>query len=126
MRVDDLLMDDAKVYINRLKGSTSLVHPIAGDELRLLRRYISTRKQQTGQFLPWLFLSEQNTQLHRNTVINILKQASKLGKIRHVSPHMLRHGCGYYLANKNVPLRVIQDYLGHRDVNNTVKYTKLS
>ena len=39
---------------------------------------------------------------------------------------MLRHSCGYYLANSGQDLRLIQDYLGHRDVNHTAHYTKLA
>ncbi len=39
---------------------------------------------------------------------------------------MLRHGCSYYLANISYNLRIIQDYLGHKNVQNTVIYTRLS
>jgi type 1 fimbriae regulatory protein FimB len=42
----------------------------------------------------------------------------------HVHPHMLRHGCGYALANRGYDLRVIQDYLGHRDPKHTTRYTR--
>lgn len=77
MRVDDLLLEDAKLYINRIKGSSSLVHPIVGDELRLIRRYLHIRKLLKGEGLPRLFLSEQQSKLHRNSVINIVKNASE-------------------------------------------------
>ena len=40
--------------------------------------------------------------------------------------HQLRHGCGYYLANKGCDLRLIQDYLGHVQIQNTVRYTALN
>lgn len=119
-------MDEAKIYIRRIKGSNDFVHPIEGDELRLLRRYLAIRQQKSSHYLPWLFLSEQEGQLHRNTVIDIVKQASKHAGTGHIHPHMLRHGCGYHLANKGAPLRVIQDYLGHKEINNTVRYTKIS
>lgn len=76
IRVDDLLLNDAKLYVNRLKGSTSLVHPIAGDEMRLIRRYLSIRNLKNGTFLPRLFFSEQQSQFHRNSIINIVKQSS--------------------------------------------------
>jgi len=39
-------------------------------------------------------------------------------------PHTLRHSCGYYLANKSHDLRLIQDYVGHRDPKHTVHYTR--
>ena len=43
-----------------------------------------------------------------------------------VHPHMLRHGCGYKLANDGVDTRTLQDYLGHRQIANTVRYTELA
>ena len=41
-----------------------------------------------------------------------------------VHPHTLRHSCGYSLANKSHDLRLIQDYLGHRNPKHTVHYTR--
>jgi type 1 fimbriae regulatory protein FimB/type 1 fimbriae regulatory protein FimE len=43
-----------------------------------------------------------------------------------VHPHMLRHACGYKLANDGQDTRAIQAYLGHRNINHTVRYTELS
>jgi type 1 fimbriae regulatory protein FimB/type 1 fimbriae regulatory protein FimE len=43
-----------------------------------------------------------------------------------IHPHMLRHACGYYLANQGQDTRVIQAYLGHADIRNTVIYTELA
>ena len=43
-----------------------------------------------------------------------------------VHPHMLRHACGFALANKGVDTRTIQDYLGHKSIQHTVKYTQLA
>ncbi|HFV9295705.1 TPA: tyrosine-type recombinase/integrase, partial [Serratia fonticola] len=40
-----------------------------------------------------------------------------------VHPHMLRHSCGYALADDGIDTRLIQDYLGHRNIQNTVIYT---
>ena len=42
-----------------------------------------------------------------------------------VHPHMLRHACGFYLANKGMDTRAIQHYLGHRNMQHTVRYTQL-
>ena len=95
-------------------------NPIEGDELRLLRKYLRTRNLN----LPWLFLSERGGPLSRHTVIYTIDQAAKKAGLEHVTPHMLRHGCGYYLANKGYDLRLIQDYLGHRDPKHTARYTR--
>ena len=43
-----------------------------------------------------------------------------------VNPHMLRHACGYNLANDGVDTRMLQAYLGHTNIQSTVLYTKLA
>jgi site-specific recombinase XerD len=39
---------------------------------------------------------------------------------------MLRHACGYALANKGTDTRTLQAYLGHRSIQSTVRYTELA
>jgi site-specific recombinase XerD len=51
-------------------------------------------------------------------------KAAKLGFKIH--PHMLRHACGYALANKGHDTRALQAYLGHKNIQHTVRYTELS
>jgi len=43
-----------------------------------------------------------------------------------VHPHMLRHACGFKLANDGVDTRALQHYLGHKSIQHTVRYTELS
>ena len=43
-----------------------------------------------------------------------------------VNPHMLRHACGYALANKGLDTRTLQAYLGHRSINSTTRYAALA
>jgi site-specific recombinase XerD len=43
-----------------------------------------------------------------------------------IHPHMLRHSCGYKLANDGIDTRTLQAYLGHRSIQHTVRYTELS
>jgi site-specific recombinase XerD len=43
-----------------------------------------------------------------------------------VHPHMLRHACGYALANAGHDTRALQAYLGHKNIQHTVRYTELS
>jgi site-specific recombinase XerD len=40
--------------------------------------------------------------------------------------HMLRHACGYKLANDGHDTRALQAYLGHRNIQNTTRYTALA
>ena len=55
----------------------------------------------------------------------------RLGKIAEIvvqatSPYMLRHACGYALANRGHDTRALQAYLGHRNIQHTVRYSELS
>jgi type 1 fimbriae regulatory protein FimB len=122
MRRDAIDVKRSRLWVNRLKGSLSVEHPIAGDELRAVKRYLATRENS----LPWLFVSERQTQLTRQAVNYIVRVAGENAKLGRVWPHMLRHSCGYYLADKGTDLRTMQDYLGHRDPKHTAHYTRVA
>ena len=69
------------------------------------------------------FVSERRRTLHRSTVNLLLEKYSAASFALHAHPHMLRHACGYALADLGADARLIQDYLGHRCIAHTVKYT---
>ena len=62
------------------------------------------------------------------TTSNFLKLVKRSGKAvaMRATPHMLRHACGYALANQGTDTRTIQGYLGHKNIQHTVRYTELS
>ncbi|MFC3193192.1 tyrosine-type recombinase/integrase [Marinicella sediminis] len=122
VKLSDLNLKQSRIWINRLKNGLSVEQPIDGVELRAIKRYLSTRNDS----LPWLFTSERSQPLTRQSVNYIIKSAGKRAGVGSVNPHMLRHSCGYYLANKGYDLRLIQDYLGHRDPKHTVHYTRIA
>src|SRR5262245_39652499 len=122
MRRNQLDVKRSRLWVERLKGSLSVEHPIAGDELRAIKRYLAAREDN----LPWLFLSERHTQLTRQAVKYIVRLAGEKARPGRVWPHMLRHSCGYYLADRGTDLRTMQDYLGHRDPKHTAHYTRVS
>ncbi|HET6926048.1 MAG TPA: tyrosine-type recombinase/integrase [Hyphomicrobiaceae bacterium] len=122
MRRSQLDVKRSRLWVARLKGSLSVEHPIAGDELRAIKRYLATREDK----LPWLFVSERQAQLTRQAVNYIVRLAGENAKLGRVWPHMLRHSCGYYLADKGTDLRTMQDYLGHRDPKHTARYTRVA
>src|SRR5215831_12179230 len=64
MRRDNVNLETSRVWVNRRKGSLSVEQPIAGDELRAIKRYLATR----DEGLPWLFVSERGTQMTRQAV----------------------------------------------------------
>src|SRR3954447_24448494 len=120
MRRDELDLDRARLWVRRLKGGLSVEQPIAGDELRAIRRYLATR----SDALPWLFVSERGQPMTRQAVNYLVAAAAERAGLADVHPHTLRHSCGFALADKGDDLRLIHDYLGHRDPRHTVHYTR--
>lgn len=120
LRCDELDLDRARLWVSRLKGGLSVEQPIAGDELRAIKRYLATRTDA----LPWLFISERCQPLTRQAVNYLIGAEAERASLPSVHPHTLRHSCGFTLADKGHDLRLIQDYLGHCDPRHTVHYTR--
>ncbi|KNC89459.1 tyrosine-type DNA invertase [Trabulsiella odontotermitis] len=124
LRTSDIDLRDKVIYIRRLKGGFSTVHPLTQDELPHLKRWIKQRNQMRGADSEWLFLSQKGGQLSRKHVYTLIKRYGEAANISVTShPHMLRHACGYALADSGADTRLIQDYLGHRNIRHTVIYT---
>lgn len=117
----DLDFKEKLLKVHRLKGCKPSLHPMTRDELKLITEYLKSRPKWAADDL--LFASERGA-MCRQAVNHILRDLSRLIGFR-VTPHMLRHSCGYYLINKGTDLRTVQEYLGHRDINSTVIYTEL-
>lgn len=126
IRLKDLDFDAARIYVRRLKGSLSTHQPIEGDELRSIRAWLKIRENYPNSNSNYLFLSERGP-LTRQAVNYLVEQTGKRAKSGFkVNPHMLRHSTGYFLANKGYDTRLIQDYLGHRNITHTIRYTRTS
>jgi integrase len=109
------------LHIRRLKSGNPSIHPLYGIELRSLHGV--QRKYPPS---PYVFTSELGGTLSDSTVRKMVARAGELAGIPFpVHPHMLRHATGFYLANKGFDTRAIQAYLGHRNINHTVRYTDL-
>ena len=80
MRRDSVDVKRSRVWVARLKNSLSVEQPIAGDELRAIKRYLATREDN----LPWLFISERQAQLTRQAVnynVRVAGEMAKLGRV---------------------------------------------
>jgi integrase len=108
-------------HVRRLKGSVDSVHTLDRDEVSALR------KLKADSTSPFVFVSERGGPLSPDTIARIVERAGEAAKLGfHVHPHMLRHATGYALANDGTDTRLIQDFLGHASIANTVRYTKLA
>jgi type 1 fimbriae regulatory protein FimB len=103
LRRDELDLDRARLWVRRLKGGLSVEQPIAGDELRAIKRYLTTRTDT----LPWLFVSERGQPVTRQAVNYLIATAAERAGLSRVHPHTLRHSCGFALADKGHDLRLI-------------------
>lgn len=122
LRWSDVDLSEGTIYIRRIKGSRSGRHPLQGDEMRGLKKL-----KRDYEPSPFVFTGNRHTPLSERTISHIVHQAGLLAGFDFpVHAHLLRHACGYYLANKGVDTRTIQDYLGHANIQNTVRYTQLS
>jgi site-specific recombinase XerD len=124
LRWSDVDLAQGTIYCRRAKGSRSSVHPLKRDEAAALERLRRERKREGS---PFVFQSERGEQMTRSGFWRLVASAGeRAGLPVKAYAHLLRHSCGYYLANKGCDLRLIQDYLGHKQVQNTVRYTALN
>ncbi|NJO98868.1 MAG: tyrosine-type recombinase/integrase [Pleurocapsa sp. CRU_1_2] len=115
-------LKDGYLAIHRVKHGHDSVHPLRSPELRALRQLILNYPD-----TQYVFVSERKAPLSTRSVRQIISRAGKLaGLTFSVHSHQLRHACGYYLASQGHDTRAIQDYLGHRNIQHTVRYTRLS
>jgi integrase len=107
------------LHARRVKKGKPSVRPIRGDEMRALRKLPRTS--------PYVFRTERQTQFTADAINRQIKAIGKRAGIPFpVHAHMLRHSCGFKLANDGHDTRAIQAWLGHANINHTVRYTELS
>ncbi len=115
--------DSRVLHVARLKQGLSTTHPLRRDELRVIKAWLAVRTAMEPEGETF-FLSERRRPLSRKTVCALIRRyGERAGLAVDVHPHMLRHACGYALAGQGADTRLIQDYLGHRNIQHTVQYT---
>ena len=123
LRWDQVDFATATLHVRRVKQGSASTHPVLGDELRALRRL--QRDQEPSS--PFVFPSERGSPFTTAGFARTVERAgaeANLGFKAH--PHMLRHACGFALASKAHDTRALQAYLGHKNIQHTVRYTELS
>jgi integrase len=122
LRWEQVDFKTATLHVRRVKNGAPATHPLTGRELRELRRH----KRESAQS-PFVFVSERGAPLSAPGFSRMIERAAiaaKLGIKAHA--HMLRHATGYKLANDGHDTRSLQAYLGHRNIQNTTRYTALA
>jgi len=112
----------ARLTVVRVKNGQGAPHPLAGDEMRALRAL--QRRQEAGS--RFVFINQRGAPLSPDGFAKTLTRAGQRCGLPDVHPHMLRHSCSFALVEKGRDVRQIQDYLGHRNIQNTTLYTAMA
>ena len=123
LRWDAVDFTHSRLHVRRVKNGSPSVHPLSGRELRALRRLQREQEPKSS----FVFTSERGAPF---SIAGWRKMVMRLGRAAKfdvaIHPHMLRHACGYKLANDGVDTRSLQAYLGHKNIQHTVRYTELA
>jgi type 1 fimbriae regulatory protein FimE len=123
LRWDMLDFKQGHLHVRRLKNGRPSVHTLRGSELRALRRL--QREQIPAS--PYVFTTERRTPMTAATVRKLMATIGKAAELPFpVHPHMLRHACGFKLANDGLDTRAIQEWIGHSNIQHTTRYTELT
>jgi len=122
LRWDQVHFDSATLHVRRVKAGTPATHPLTGSEMRALRKL-----QRESASSPFVFVSDRKAPFSTAGFARMLERAAGTAGLKiKVHPHMLRHACGFKLANDGVDTRALQAYLGHKNIQHTVRYTELA
>ena len=122
LRWDQVDFNRAVLHVRRVKQGTPATHPLTGLEMRALRKL-----QRESEASPFVFVSERGAPFSTAGFARMLERAAETARLEiKAHPHMLRHACGFKLANDGVDTRALQAYLGHKSIQHTVRYTELA
>jgi integrase len=123
LRWDQIDFDTANLAVRRAKKGSPSTHPILGDEMRALRRLHREQEAKSA----FVFTSERGSPFTTAGFARLVERAGAVAELGFKAhPHMLRHACGFALANKGHDTRALQAYLGHKNIQHTVRYTELA
>jgi type 1 fimbriae regulatory protein FimB len=125
LKLSQVDIDSQLLHVKRMKNGISTTQPLHIDDVEACQEWLSARllliahpDEQS------FFLSQKGRQLSRGMAWHIVRQCGEAARLPlKIHPHKLRHACGYALADRGADTRLIQDYLGHRNIQNTVGYT---
>ena len=119
---DQIDFSQGMMHVRRIKNGIGSVQQIGGEEVRMLRAL-----KRGDPAARYVFMTERGAPMTPAGFRKLLSRLAVAAKFQFsVHPHMLRHACGYKLANDGRDTRALQHYLGHKNIMHTVRYTELS
>jgi integrase len=111
-----------RLHVHRVKNGIPSVHPIRGDEMRALRKLRRDYPKDA-----YVFVSERGGPIGPIGFHRLIQRVGEAAKMPFpIHPHMLRHACGFELATDGHDTRALQHYLGHKNIQHTVRYTEMA
>lgn len=124
MRREEVAFDRNTIQIRRLKGSLSREYPLDAEVRRSLKGYLRKRKDDH----PALFLSQRKEPLTRSGLDKMIKRYAEMAQLpqdkRHF--HCLKHSIATHLLDAGAQIMFVRDWLGHRNIQNTLIYAQLT
>lgn len=123
--VENLDLEAGNIRCLRGKGSISNWQQLSEDEIKVLRSWLRKRPRNGNRHI---FVSRQGTPISRSQFYRVFRDLARSAGLSEEKchPHILKHSLGTHLANSGVPVQVIQQRLGHRNVANTMIYLSIS
>jgi type 1 fimbriae regulatory protein FimB len=129
LKLSDINVTSKEIHVHREKGNDSGVHELLNGEPAAVKAWLAERaRMDPPKTCDTLFISERGKPIDRRTVWSMIKEAARTAGMEDldIHPHMLRHSTGYAMVNNGNDIRIIQEYLGHKAISSTVRYTKLN
>jgi type 1 fimbriae regulatory protein FimB/type 1 fimbriae regulatory protein FimE len=122
LRREQVDLRQGLLHVRRRKNGLPSTHPLRGPELRALRKLLRDDPD-----TPYVFVSERKAPMTAAAFGKVVARAGDAARLgMPIHPHMLRHSTGFKLANDGHDTRAIQHYLGHKNIQHTVLYTRLA
>lgn len=128
LRISDLDETNAALRIREGKGKSERVVPIGEVALRYVTLYLAEERprylgENSGEVL---FLSRKGRAMSAANPAMIVKTYARSARIRSsANAHMIRRSCATHMLRRNAPIRYLQELLGHRSLDTTVRYTQV-
>jgi integrase len=124
LQLTDVDLKQGRITIHRLKGSLSGIYPLQPDVIKFLRSYLRARTDAS----PYLFISNRGVPIDRRTLWCAMQT---YGKKAGVPPekrkfHSLKHSISTHLLDARGELKFVQDWVGHKNIQNTTKYAQMT
>jgi integrase/recombinase XerC len=127
LRVDEVDVEHRLLTVRQGKGKKDRQIPLVDDVVKALRNYLRYRTTQLILDDEILFLAKNGTSLNVSTVkYTVAKYVKKAGIRKKTSVHTLRHTFGAHKADKNMSLATLQELMGHKKKETTLKYIHLA